>query len=90
VAILQSLARRERPAELFARYGLVVVDECHHLPAVTFEACVRDAPSRRWLGLTATPYRRDGLEGLIAFQCGPARCEIAARERAERRALGRR
>lgn len=68
VAMIQSIARRERPAELFEAYGLVVVDECHHLPAVTFEACVRDAPSRRWLGLTATPYRRDGLEGLIAFQ----------------------
>ena len=75
VAMLQSLARRERADELFARYGLIVVDECHHLPAVSFEACVRTAPTRRWLGLTATPYRRDGLEGIIALQCGPTRHE---------------
>ena len=75
VAMIQSLARRERVDELFARYGLVVVDECHHLPAVSFEACVRAAPTRRWLGLTATPYRRDGLEGIIALQCGPTRHE---------------
>ena len=75
VAMIQSLARRERPDELFGRYGLVVVDECHHLPAVSFEACVRTAPTRRWLGLTATPYRRDGLEGIIAMQCGPTRHE---------------
>ena len=75
VAMIQSLARRERAHELFARYGLVVVDECHHLPAVSFEACVRTAPTRRWLGLTATPYRRDGLEGIIALQCGPTRHE---------------
>ena len=75
VAMIQSLARRERPHELFGRYGLVVVDECHHLPAVSFEACVRAAPARRWLGLTATPYRRDGLEGIIALQCGPTRHE---------------
>ncbi len=47
---------------LGARYGLVVVDECHHVPAVTFERCVRQLPVRRWLGLTATPYRRDGLQ----------------------------
>ena len=80
VAMIQSIARRERPAELFERYGLVIVDECHHLPAVTFETCVRQAPSRRWLGLTATPYRRDGLQGLIAFQCGPTRFEITAKD----------
>ena len=73
VAMIQSLARRERADDLFGRYGLVVVDECHHLPAVSFEACVRAAPTRRWLGLTATPYRRDGLEGIIAMQCGPIR-----------------
>lgn len=75
VAMIQSLARRERPDEVFTRYGLVVVDECHHLPAVSFNACVRTAPTRRWLGLTATPYRRDGLEGIIALQCGPVRHE---------------
>jgi hypothetical protein len=55
VAMIQSLTRRDRPAAVFERYGLIVVDECHHLPAVSFEACVRHAPSRRWLGLTATP-----------------------------------
>ena len=75
VAMIQSLARREQADEVFGRYGLVVVDECHHLPAVSFEACVRAAPTRRWLGLTATPYRRDKLEGIIAMQCGPIRHE---------------
>ncbi|MGI9611471.1 MAG: DEAD/DEAH box helicase, partial [Acidimicrobiales bacterium] len=72
---IQSLARREHPDEIFAGYGLVIVDECHHLPAVSFEKCVRTAPTRRWLGLTATPYRRDGLEGIISMQCGPTRHE---------------
>ena len=52
---LQTLARREDAAEVFDGYGLVVVDECHHLPAVTFERCVRKAANRRWVGLTATP-----------------------------------
>lgn len=75
VAMLQSLARRYDPT-IFDRYGLVVVDECHHLPAVSFAACVERGRTRRWLGLTATPYRRDKLEALIGFHCGPTRHEI--------------
>lgn len=70
---LQTLARREDAAEVFDGYGLVVVDECHHLPAVTFERCVRSATNRRWVGLTATPRRRDGLEGILHMQLGPVR-----------------
>ncbi|CAN5768018.1 DEAD/DEAH box helicase [soil metagenome] len=77
VAMIQSLTRRDDLHDFFANYGLVVVDECHHLPAVSFERCVKQAPVRHWLGLTATPYRRDGLEGIIALQCGPTRHEIA-------------
>jgi superfamily II DNA or RNA helicase len=72
VAMLQSLSRRD-DRSIFERYGLVVVDECHHLPAVSFAACVERAPTRRWLGLTATPYRRDKLEAIIGFHCGPVR-----------------
>jgi superfamily II DNA or RNA helicase len=75
IAMIQSLARRDDPA-VFDAYGLVVVDECHHIPAVSFSTCVQKARTRRWLGLTATPYRRDKLEALIAFQCGPTRHEI--------------
>jgi superfamily II DNA or RNA helicase len=75
VAMLQSLARRDDPT-VFDRYGLVVVDECHHLPAVSFAACAERARTRRWLGLTATPYRRDKLEAIIGFHCGPTRHEI--------------
>ena len=56
-----------------ANYGLVVVDECHHVPAAAFEDAVRQIPARAWLGLTATPYRRDQLDDLIALQLGPVR-----------------
>jgi superfamily II DNA or RNA helicase len=79
VAMIQSLARRN-DRSIFDAYGLVVVDECHHLPAVSFSTCVQQARSRRWLGLTATPYRRDKLEGLIEFHCGPIRHEIKPTE----------
>ena len=71
--MVQSLARREDVRELTSRYGLVIVDECHHVPAVTFERVVRQIGASSWLGLTATPYRRDGLEGLITMYCGPVR-----------------
>jgi len=80
LAMAQSLARREDLEELTASYGFVVVDECHHVPAVTFERCVRQIPARRWLGLTATPYRRDGLQGLIAMYCGPTRHDTTKRD----------
>ena len=83
LAMIQSLARLA-PADLvalFGLYGLVVVDECHHVPAFSFESCLRHAPVRHVLGLTATPYRRDGLQDIITMQCGPIRHRIASRDR---------
>ena len=73
VATLQTLSRVTDIAELTAGYGLVIVDECHHVPAAAFEHAVRQIPARRWVGLTATPYRRDQLDDLIALQLGPTR-----------------
>ena len=46
------------------------------MPAVSFAACVQETRTRRWLGLTATPYRRDKLEAIIGFHCGPTRHQI--------------
>lgn len=76
VAMLQTLARRDDIAGLTDRYGLVVVDECHHVPAAGFEHVVKQIPARRWLGLTATPYRRDKLDDLITLQTGQVRHSI--------------
>ena len=70
-------SRRDNIAELTADYGLIVADECHHVPAAAFEDAVRQIPARRWLGLTATPYRRDKLDDLIGMQVGPVRHTIA-------------
>lgn len=82
IATIQSLARRDEPWEAFVGYGFVIVDECHHLPAVSFEATVRRAAVPRWLGMTATPYRRDGVEAILAMQCGPVRHEISLKSTA--------
>jgi superfamily II DNA or RNA helicase len=76
VAMLQTLARKDDVASLTGGYGLVIADECHHIPAAAFEHAVKQIPARRWLGLTATPYRRDKLNDLITLQLGPIRHTI--------------
>ena len=80
LAMIQSLKTIDDLEEFFSGYGLIVIDECHHLPAFSFEACVRRAPSRFFLGLTATPYRRDGLQEIVTMQCGPIRHRVATKE----------
>lgn len=73
LGMMQSLKRFDDLEAFFSKYGFIVVDECHHLPAFTFEACVKKASVRYILGLTATPYRRDGLQEIITLQCGSIR-----------------
>lgn len=73
IAMLPSLSRAEDMAAVLAGYGLVIVDECHHVPATSFEAVLKACPSRRLYGLTATPNRKDRLEKLLFAQCGPIR-----------------
>jgi superfamily II DNA or RNA helicase len=73
VAMVQTLARSEALHELVRSYGHVVIDECHHVPAVSIERVLSAIPARFITGLTATPYRRDGHEPIIGMQCGPIR-----------------
>ncbi|MGD9548999.1 MAG: DEAD/DEAH box helicase family protein [Candidatus Krumholzibacteriia bacterium] len=82
VGMLQSLVRREDVAELVADYGHVVVDECHHVPAVSFERVMQEVRARYVTGLTATPQRRDGHQPIIEFQLGPVRFAIDPRSSA--------
>ena len=77
LGMMQSLKAFDDLEAFFSKYGFIIVDECHHLPAFTFEACIRKAPVRYILGLTATPYRRDGLQEIINLQCGPIRHTMA-------------
>jgi superfamily II DNA or RNA helicase len=76
VAMVQTVTRNEQAADLLDGYGLVVIDECHHVPAPTVERAVRNLDARRWLGLTATPQRPDGLKDIMVMQCGPIRHRI--------------
>ena len=75
IMLLQSLARHS-PAEireLTSGYGQVVIDECHHIAAGSYEKVVSQINAAWWLGLTATPERKDGLEQITAWQLGPVR-----------------
>lgn len=73
IAMLPSLARHNDVAELTANYGHIVVDECHHLAAAAYDHSVKKIAAQFWLGLTATPARRDGLDNLVTWQLGPIR-----------------
>ncbi len=76
VAMLQSLARRDEVENLVSGYGHVIVDECHHVPAVSFEKVMRKVRARYITGLTATPQRRDGHQPILHFQLGPVRFSV--------------
>ncbi len=73
VAMMQSLSRLEDVSGMLEKYGQIIVDECHHLSAFSFEAILRQARARYVVGLTATPRRRDGHHPIIFMQCGPLR-----------------
>lgn len=70
IALLPTLARRPNVDELTSGYGFVIVDECHHIAASAFTEVLNQISAKYWLGLTATPYRRDQLDDLIYHQLG--------------------
>ncbi len=73
IAVMQSLSRQGEVNPLVEDYGQVIVDECHHVGAVSFDAILKRAKAKYVLGLTATPIRRDGQQPIIFMQCGPIR-----------------
>lgn len=79
VAMIQSLVRKDSVADLVAEYGQVIVDECHHLPAVQFERALCEVKARYVVGLTATPQRRDGHHPITEMQLGPVRFKVDAK-----------
>jgi superfamily II DNA or RNA helicase len=80
VGMLQSISRLEDLSEIAEKYSQIIIDECHHIPATSFEAILKQLPARYVLGLSATPYRKDGLEKIMFLQCGPVRHEIQPSE----------
>jgi hypothetical protein len=66
-------------------YGMVVVDECHHVSAFSFEEVLKCANSKYVYGMTATPARKDGHHPIIFMQCGAIRYRDDAKKQAEKR-----
>ncbi|MEO5336199.1 MAG: DEAD/DEAH box helicase family protein [Magnetospirillum sp. WYHS-4] len=85
VAVIQSLLRKGEADDLPGDYGHLVVDECHHLSAVGFEAVVPRCKARYVLGLSATVTRKDGHHPIVFMQCCPVRFRVDARKQASLR-----
>ena len=83
VAVIQSLYRKDEVKDFVAEYGQVIVDECHHISAFTFEQVMRQVKAKYVVGLTATPTRKDGHHPIIYMQCGPVRFSMSARAMTE-------
>ena len=90
VGVIQSLVRKGEVDDIVADYGHLVVDECHHLSAVSFEAVACRAKAKFILGLSATVTRRDGHHPIVFMQCGPIRFRASAKAQARQRPFGHR
>lgn len=84
VAMIQSLNRKGIVDDIVAEYGHVVVDECHHISAKSFENVARQCKAKYITGLSATVIRKDGHHPIIFMQCGPVRYNVAARQHASK------
>ena len=80
VASFQSLFKKDNLEELVKNYGLVIVDECHHVAAFSFEKVLKAIRSKYVYGLTATPTRKDGWHKIIYMQCGDIRVRVSNKE----------
>lgn len=79
VATIQSLNHKGKIHSLVTQYGQIIVDECHHISAFSFEQVLKSVRAKYVHGLTATPIRKDGLHPIIYMQCGPIRYKTDAK-----------
>ena len=85
IAIMQSLNRMGEVKDCVKNYGMIIVDECHHISAFSFEAILKSSNAKYVYGLTATPIRKDGHQPIIFMQCGSIRFKDDAKKQAEQR-----
>lgn len=89
IVLMQSCMVDGEPKSFIGNYGMVIVDECHHVPSVTFENVMKSVRSKYVYGLTATPIRKDGHQPIIFMQCGPIRFSADARSQIARQSFDR-
>ena len=87
VAMIQSLINKGTVNDLVENYGHIIVDECHHISAASFEQVIRQAKARFITGLSATVTRKDGHHPIIFMQCGPVRYRVDDRQQAATRSF---
>lgn len=79
IALIQSCLDEDGVKPFVQDYGMVIVDECHHVSSVTFENALKNIKAHTVYGLTATPIRKDGQQPIIFMQCGPIRFSADAK-----------
>ncbi|MCL2859978.1 MAG: DEAD/DEAH box helicase [Oscillospiraceae bacterium] len=80
IALLQTLFKKDNIDAIIKNYGLVIIDECHHISAFSFEQVLKKVKAKNVYGLTATPIRADGWVPIIYMQCGKIRHKVTSRE----------
>jgi superfamily II DNA or RNA helicase len=82
VALIQSLSRKGVVDDIVGEYGHLIVDECHHISARSFEIVARQCKAKYVTGLSATVIRKDGHHPIIFMNCGPIRYKVDAKKQA--------
>jgi superfamily II DNA or RNA helicase len=82
ISTIQSLNHNGLIKPELHHYGQIIVDECHHISAVSFEKVLKAVQAKKVYGLTATPVRKDGLHPIIFMQCGPIRYKTNKKQQA--------
>ena len=84
IALIQSCLENNEVKPFVRDYGMVIVDECHHVSSVSFEQVLKQVNARYVYGLTATPIRKDGHQPIIFMQCGKIRYTADAKSQMSR------
>ena len=88
IAMAGSLCKKGTFHPRLREYGVVLVDECHHSASDTLRCVLQEAHARYVYGVTATPFRGDGLEKINEMLLGPVRFRYSAKEKAAEQGIG--
>lgn len=89
IALIQSCLDGDSVKPIVENYGMVIVDECHHVSSITFENVLKSVKAHTIYGLTATPIRKDGHQPIIFMQCGPIRFSADAKSQITKQSFER-
>ena len=88
IAMIGSLGKEDDINPMMRDYGMIIVDECHHAAAATFENVLRASAAKYVYGMSATVKRGDKQERKLLMQLGPIRHRYTAKDRAMKQGIG--